>query len=601
MIHVPFICFCLTTGLSVSSSLRILDNRTDCSQMGLKNCKINNCSVKHRDVLRRDAPLGPDWEPEHVGVWMDQHGPVPVVNVTWKIKSDRGALILNGSEIHILDESTNQSFCFQFSYKLDHQVNPYQEKWNFSLAGVVVEPGHTYNVSIFNLPEPVTKDYRINEPITIPGCDDERIKMARTCQENGSLWDPQLTTNVFLNSKRKTFSIVVGFEAAQYSERYLVSIKNHDIPYSKNVSKANRTSLNVTFEISWQQLSQCEMLVMVQPFFVRCKNDCQLSEKTHNFHPCYPTRTFIIKATVGLLVLGCLAYLLWRASYKDPVNTSTSDAQQQQQEGFQLQERRRVFVIYSLDHPLYKNIVLKLCAFLATKCGTEVVLDLLDSRRLGVLGSIQWLDWHREQIESSSDKILILCSQGVQAKWRAMCGDRHVFLREDARSTSGDMLSPALSLMVPHFIRSASFEKYIVAYFDDVCSDEDVPSPFNITVRYKLMKQFEELFFRILDAEKHEPGRVNHIVGLSEDEYYRCPSGGALRDAIEAFHAHQLEHPQWFEEELLEISKTSAEICGDAKTTTSLITYCVPDSTQVTSHAKTQESDSTVDRTVLCD
>lgn len=284
------------------------------------------------------------------------------------------------------------------------------------------------------------------------------------------------------------------------------------------------------------------------------------------------------------------------------MSTSSSAAKQQPEDGFQVQERKRVLIIYSLDHPLYKDIILKLCAFLSSKCGTEVVLDLLDSTRLGMLGKIQWLDWHREQIESSSDKILILCSRGVQAKWRAMCGYRPVFLREDSRSPVGDMLSPALSLMVPHFVRSASFEKYIVSYFDDVCSEEDVPSPFNITVRYKLMKQFEELFFRILDTEKHEPGRVNHIEGLSEDEYHRCPSGRALRDAIEAFHAHQLEHPRWFEDELLESSKlkveeTSAELCYDTKT--NLITYCVPDSTQVNSHVMTQGSDFTVDKTGL--
>lgn len=286
-----------------------------------------------------------------------------------------------------------------------------------------------------------------------------------------------------------------------------------------------------------------------------------------------------------------------------PVKTSQT-ASKEQPEGFQVQERKRVLIIYSLDHPLYRNIVLKLCAFLATKCGTEVVLDLLDSTRVGVLGSIQWLDWHREQIESSSDKILILCSRGVQAKWRAMCGDKQVFLREDAHSPIGDMLSPALSLIVPHFIRSASFEKYIVAYFDDVSSEEDVPSPFNITVRYKLMKQFEELFFRVLDTEKLKPGKVNHIKGLSEDEYHQCPAGRALRDAIEAFHAHQQEHPQWFEGELLQSSdvfdKNSVEIYDDADTTMNLLSLYEPDSTHVISHIKTQENDETsVDKTGL--
>ncbi|KAM4618206.1 interleukin-17 receptor A [Polymixia lowei] len=269
-------------------------------------------------------------------------------------------------------------------------------------------------------------------------------------------------------------------------------------------------------------------------------------------------------------------------SILDPADI-TSTAAKETPEGVQVQERKRVLIIYSLDHPLYKNIVLKLCAFLMAKCGTEVVLDLLDSANLGVLGSVQWLDWHREQIERSSDKILILCSQGVQAKWRAMCGDKRVFLREDVNSPLGDMLTPALSLIVPHFVRSASFQKYIVAYFDDVCSEEHVPSPFNITVRFKLMKQFEELFFRILDIEKHEPGRVNYIEGLAEDEYYHCPSGGALKDAIYAFHAYQLEHPHWFKDELVEESefltgKISAKFIDTAKTTTNFITYYVPGS-----------------------
>ncbi|XP_054475571.1 interleukin-17 receptor A [Anoplopoma fimbria] len=565
MIHVPLFCFYLTAGLPVSSSLRILDKRTGCKQQGLEHCNINNCSDQRMVVPRERAPIGPEWDSEHVGVWIDEHGPVSVVNVTWKIKTDGSAITLRGSEINIVDEITNQSMCVQFSYNLSQQHNPQYTKWTFSLDGVIVEPGHTYMVSVFNLPEPEIGHYRIRKKITIPGCGDKRIQNAKICLENGSLWDPNVTADVSLNKECKMFLLVVGFEAAQYSERYQVSIQSHGLHLSKNVSKENRTSLSVSFEFGRWQLSHCEMLLMIKPFFVRCKNDCLHTEKIIYFCPYYTPRTLIIKATLGLLVIGgCFVYLLWRASQKDPVNTS-STAAKQQPEGFKVQDRKRVLIIYSLDHPLYTNIVLKLCVFLASKCGTEVYLDLLDSTRLGVLGSLQWLDWHREQIESSSDKILILCSRGVQAKWRAMCGDEQVLLREDTRSPVGDMLSPALSLMIPHFIRSASFEKYIVAYFDDVCSEKDVPSPFNITVRYKLMKQFDELFFRILDTEKHEPGRVNHIEGLLEDEYYHCPSGRALRDAIEAFHAYQLERPQWFEDELLGSSKASDGIHDDAK------------------------------------
>lgn len=84
-----------------------------------------------------------------------------------------------------------------------------------------------------------------------------------------------------------------------------------------------------------------------------------------------------------------------------------------------------------------------------------------------------------------------------------MCGIQKVLVRAETSSLLGDMLSPTLSLFVPHFIRSVSFEKCNVAYFGDFCSEEDVPSPFNVTLQYKLIEQFEEFFFRILETEKH--------------------------------------------------------------------------------------------------
>ncbi len=165
----------------------------------------------------------------------------------------------------------------------------------------------------------------------------------------------------------------------------------------------------------------------------------------------------------------------------------------------------------------------------------------------------------RERISKSSDKVLILCSPGVHAKWKAMCGEQKVRLKEDERSPIGDMLTPALSLIIPDFVNASSFHKYMVAYFDDVCSEDDVPAPFNIVVKYKLMKHFEEIYFRILDMEKHEPGRIKYIEGIRENDYFNCPSGRGLRDAIEAFKNYQLKNPNWFEIELLDTDDEEEE------------------------------------------
>lgn len=211
----------------------------------------------------------------------------------------------------------------------------------------------------------------------------------------------------------------------------------------------------------------------------------------------------------------------------------------------------RVLVIYSQDHHLYKDIVLKLCAFLQAKCGTEVVLDLLDTTWLGTLGRVPWLDWQWQQVKKSSDKILLLCSAGVQAKWDAMCGRGTVKLREDVLSPIDDMLTPALNLFLPDMQQAAAMGKYLVAYFESVSCERDVPSVFDICVKYKLMKHFEELCFRILDVEKYQPGQVSHIEGIGEEDYFNCPSGDALRHALQAFEAYQFEHPDWFKKECL--------------------------------------------------
>ena len=133
-----------------------------------------------------------------------------------------------------------------------------------------------------------------------------------------------------------------------------------------------------------------------------------------------------------------------------------------------------------------------------------------------------------------------------------MCGAEPVVLREDLCSPVGDMLSPALGLIVPGLVRSASLRRYIVAYFADVCSEEDVPAPFDVAVRYKLMEQFEEVLLRILEVEKQQPGRVNRVQGVGQHEYALCPSGEALRGAVEAFRAHQQENPRWFQDELVQ-------------------------------------------------
>nr|XP_057942322.1 interleukin-17 receptor A-like [Doryrhamphus excisus] len=245
------------SGLAPSSFLGILNQRPDCDQAGLDSCQKNNCSVRHALVPRQRAPTGPEWGSEYLGVRLVNRRPVPVMNVTWTLRSDASILTLQGSELRIVDTSTKQSVCVYFTYSVSQQLGFDSSKWTFSLAGVVVEAGHSYMMSAFNLPEPDVGDYRITKQVTVPGCNDKTIRSSQMCLENGtffssrqttsaffrvcvlcsgSLWHPEVTP-VLLVGKRHLLSVVVGFRADVYSDLYQVSIENRGVHLSQNVPR----------------------------------------------------------------------------------------------------------------------------------------------------------------------------------------------------------------------------------------------------------------------------------------------------------------------------------------------------------------------------
>ncbi|TRZ03883.1 hypothetical protein DNTS_015080 [Danionella cerebrum] len=390
------------------------------------------------------------------------------------------------------------------------------EPWSFFLDAVVVDPDRTYVVTVSNLPKPNLKhsSYNVHTNVDVPGCDHPSMISTTVCIERGETWQPNISV-VRTRGLDVVDGLYVQFFPGENVERYNIFMKCNRDSSMKTLYHENQTLLNVTFDLENWSRSCCEFNVQIQPFFKNCANDCR--RRNLSFNICDPVAE--------------------KPPTKPLLETPFPHGQ------------RSVLIIYSKDHPLYTEMVLKLCAFLRAKCGTDVVLDLLDTAWLGTIGRMQWIEQKKRYIEQSSNKILILCSRGVQAKWGAICGEPRVLLREDVRSPVGDMLTLALQLITPDMQRPASYGKYLVAFFDDVSSERDVPSLFDIAVKYRLMKHFEELYFRILDVEKYEPGVERCIKDIGMDEYFNCPSGEALKTAIEAFQLHQIKNPNWFEKE----------------------------------------------------
>ncbi|TSK13282.1 Interleukin-17 receptor A [Bagarius yarrelli] len=453
----------------------------------------DNCIYKEWMKRQKFTPTSPEDLTVDVDVTMDETGYlVPILVAKWKASADGYITYLTGTEFQVTKQGNGEHLCVHYIFleQITSMKYSLDEQWSFSLDKVIVDPGATYLVSVSNLPKPNLdqKSNSINKTIQVPGCKSPAMQSTQICIEMGENWNPNMSV---VRSGPRNKTLFITFDTDVHSETYNVHVK-------------------------CKQHKESQSLNRIQPFF-SCENDC-LRRRT-NFNIC-PGST--------------------KLPGEDFITGDPPDAE------------HSILIIYSRDHPKYTDVVLKLCAFLRAKCGIEVYLDLLDMSTIGTVGRLQWTELQKSRIEQSSDKVLVLCSRGVQAKWKAMCGGRRVLLREDVCSPMGDMLTPALNLITPDMQRPASYGKYLVAYFEDITGENDVPSMFDLAVKYKLMKHFEELFFRILDLEKYQKGKVHTIKGIGIDDYINCPSGKALREAIETFQAYQIENPDWFQNECVD-------------------------------------------------
>ncbi|XP_048865296.1 interleukin-17 receptor A-like isoform X2 [Brienomyrus brachyistius] len=615
--YILLFCIIIFAKITVTTNLRILEQQ-NCTQEGLR-CSVNitrsNCLDEYWKMPRWFTPTEPVWLCKASARWDEMGHLVPVLMVEWKARRDGSITALKGAEVQVTEADSGQRVCIQYVFhdQIKRMVNPHGESWSFSVDRVAVLPGRTYTVSVSHLPKPDVGYVEENRICTVPGCRDPTLQETKVCVDSGSLWNPNITWDISA-SPQFTAVVSVAFSAGEFCDKYRVSIHYLGVNQSRTVWKENQPSMNVSFSVGPWRGPCCEVIAIhLVPACVSDLNSIPIpmsflsKDINYCFQPLLPLQedqlgkcigpdvtefslghsltTLIFGLTLICVLLALLRKNRQKAPYleenslEDSGHYSSVPAEPCRYS--EVKNKRKVLVIYSLDHTLYKDIVLKLSAFLRAKCGTDVVLDMLDTAELGTVGRMQWLDSQKQQMEKSSDKILILCSQGVQAKWNAMCGGRRVMLKEDVRSPNGDMLTPAFSLIIPDLLHPDAIGKYIVAYFDDISSEDDVPSPFNITVKYKLMKHFEELYFRILDKEKYEPGKVNRIEGIAQDEYFSCPSGRALRDAIEAFQAYQLEHPDWFEMECVDSEEdaldTDLQCPLLVETQNSSVLQCVPD------------------------
>ncbi|XP_042325901.1 interleukin-17 receptor A [Sceloporus undulatus] len=570
----------LSLATPLAPGLRLLLNSPqlfNCSQPGLL-CHVKNSTCMDQSWLHfwEWTPSAPSSIDVHVDTYFDAvRKLVPVLKIEWKVATDASIQYLRGVELTVLQVSSNQQVCVQFDFQnnLLFQVSPNGGgRWNFSFNQFEVQPGQVYQVTVQHLPSLSTPgDHNWKSmSVTVPDCTVPLMKTTVPCLEIGSLWEPNID-GISLADDTLLVSFNPALEAANY---YIHVISFQDEQECKKATKqiskeGLQQRLNVTIMLERNLKSCCKYQVQIQPFFTACATDCKRhlvsipcpSSPTDSImkEPDYLSMglpialTFICFLLVGSAVASaiCLARRHKVTSSGASNNFEASHGLLPASQTPPPLKPRKVWIVYSADHKLYVDVVMKFAQFMITVCGTEVVLDLLNERQISEMGPVPWLTRQKQEMEALSSKIIILCSQGTRAKWQAMLGRSEiaVSLRQDNLLPLGDMFTPALNLILPDFKQPACFGMYLVCYFEGISDERDIPEPFNVTSKYQLMDKFEEVYFLIQDLEKFEPGRIHQIPEISPDKYTESPSGRQLKEALQTFQKWQSEHPDWFKKQ----------------------------------------------------
>ncbi|XP_076197639.1 interleukin-17 receptor A isoform X4 [Aptenodytes patagonicus] len=509
-----------------------------CSQPDL------NCLVRNSTCMEASWLQVPVWTPSapsslHVSsdVFCQMDGNLlPVLRIEWKVATDASIQYLRGAELAVMQLNSNQQICAQFDFQnnLPLQVRPDGGRWNFTFDRFEVEPGQTYQVTVYHLPKlGVDGDYNCKSTsFTMPDCKDSLMKRTIPCIKTGSLWEPRIQGKSLDDT-----TLLVSFNPWMESARYQIHVASFlNEKTCKMITRdftegGLQQQVNVTIKIEKNIRACCNYKIQIQPFFAICGTDCL---RHSAFIPCSPAP-------------GTDPSAHWRGK------CNHNDLQTAPYTDLPLPplKPRKVWIVYSADHLLYVDVVLKFAEFLMTVCGTDVALDLLEDHQISELGPLPWLTRQKKEMEDLSSKIIILCSRGTQAKWQAMLGSEPVCLKQDQQKPMGDLFTPALNLILPDFKKPACFGMYVVCYFEGISSERDIPDLFNVTSRYQLMDKFEDIYFRIQDLEKFEPGRIHRIREITAENYVDTPSGRKLKEAVQKFKNWQTEHPDWFESETI--------------------------------------------------
>ncbi|XP_036875193.2 interleukin-17 receptor B isoform X3 [Manis javanica] len=412
-----------------------------------------------------------------------------LMNVSWVLRADASILLLKATKVCVTSRSKVRSYCCvrcNYTEAFQTQTRPSGGKWAFSYTGFPVEPDTLYFIGAHNIP---TANMDGDSPsmsvnFTSPGCLDHVMRYKKRCIEAGSLWDPHITA-----CKKNETTVEVNFTTSPLGNSYMALIKNKSVLGLSYVSEDRLTRTSVGIPVSGESEGA---VVQLTPYFQTCGNDCirrkgavVLCPQAGVPFPPDNSRSvsggWLPLLSVALLtatwVLAAGIYLMWRHERMKPSSPTASAPP------------IKVLVVYPSEI-CFHHTVCYFTEFLRDHCGSEVILEEWQKKKIAEIGPVQWLTTQNTAV----DKVIFLLSNDVNTVCDETCGN------------SQDLFPLAFNLFCSDLRSQIHLHKYMVVHFREADTKDDY-NALRVCPKYRLMKDAAALCRELLRARQHAAGK----------------------------------------------------------------------------------------------
>ena len=195
----------------------------------------------------------------------------------------------------------------------------------------------------------------------------------------------------------------------------------------------------------------------------------------------------------------------------------------------------KVLLLYASDHKKHVEVIRNFVNFLQADLGFQVFCELFQTQEYSQ-DPVFWMNKHKDE----ADKIMVVWSPEAARRWSQYGSTKTSF---------NDSFTPILKQIYDDIFRNIDVGRYYFGYFD-YCSKDIIPPEFNEkrVSHFKLMKQFDELYFLLRGMEKYVPEGIVEVKKVKEDSYHLSEFnkyGPHLQNSIGDMIALVAENPEW--------------------------------------------------------